>query len=108
VIWERAGPGRPRNEIGTVTFSNETASGWQTAAFTTPIPLSANTIYIASVNSNSALDYTASALSTSVTNGPLSTVADGHNGAYSTTRGAFPAVGTAGTNYFRDVIVTTP
>ncbi|HWE61621.1 MAG TPA: DUF4082 domain-containing protein [Chloroflexota bacterium] len=93
--------------LGTVTFTNETASGWQTATFSTPIAISANTTYVASVNSNTALGYTASALSISVTNGSLSTVV-GNNGVYSTTRGAFPTTGTAGTNYFRDVIFTAP
>jgi hypothetical protein len=42
-----------------------------------------------------------------VSNGALSTVV-GSNGVYSTTRGSFPATSTAGTNYFRDVIFTTP
>jgi hypothetical protein len=59
------------------------------------------------VNSNSALGYTSSALSTSVTNGPLSTSV-GNNGVYIGTLGAFPTSGTAGTNYFRDVVFVTP
>ena len=34
--------------LGSVTFSNETASGWQTASFAQPIPVSANTTYVVS------------------------------------------------------------
>ena len=34
--------------LGTVTFHNETASGWQQADFAVPVPISANTLYIAS------------------------------------------------------------
>ncbi|HWE63246.1 MAG TPA: DUF4082 domain-containing protein, partial [Chloroflexota bacterium] len=68
--------------LGTVTFSGETASGWQTATFSTPIAISANTTYISSVNSNTAWAGTTSGLTSSVSNGPLSTVADGQNGVY--------------------------
>jgi len=34
--------------LGTVTFTDETAAGWQTATFDTPIPIDANTTYVAS------------------------------------------------------------
>jgi hypothetical protein len=91
-----------------VTFTGETATGWQSASFATPTAISANTTYVASVNGNTALGYTYYGLSTSVSNGSLSTVADGHNGVYSTARSTFPATGTAGTNYFRDVIFIVP
>ncbi|HWE61271.1 MAG TPA: DUF4082 domain-containing protein, partial [Chloroflexota bacterium] len=99
-LWSAAG-----TLLSTVTFSGESASGWQSALFTTPIAINANITYVASVNSNTALSYTSYGLSTAVSNGPLSTVV-GNNGVYSTTRGAFPTVGTAGTNYFRDVVFT--
>ncbi|HWE61920.1 MAG TPA: DUF4082 domain-containing protein, partial [Chloroflexota bacterium] len=95
-LWSASG-----TLLGTVTFTGESASGWQSALFTTPIAISANTTYVGSVNSNTALAYTSSGLSTAVSNGPLATVADGKNGVYSTTRDAFPTIGTAGTNYFR-------
>ena len=44
--------------IGTVTFEDETASGWQQATFTTPVAIAADTIYIVSYHSNG--DYVAS------------------------------------------------
>ena len=42
-LWKTDG-----TRLGQVTFSNETASGWQEAHFATPIPITANTTYIAS------------------------------------------------------------
>jgi hypothetical protein len=45
-LWTSAGA-----SLGTVTFSGETASGWQEADFTSPIAISTNTTYIASYNS---------------------------------------------------------
>lgn len=36
--------------LGSVTFTGETASGWQTATFATPIAVTANTVYIATVH----------------------------------------------------------
>ncbi len=34
--------------MGTATFTNETASGWQQVLFATPVPISPNTTYVAS------------------------------------------------------------
>src|SRR5450759_801403 len=34
--------------LGSVTFTNETASGWQQANFATPIAIAANTTYVVS------------------------------------------------------------
>ncbi|MGZ3636312.1 MAG: N,N-dimethylformamidase beta subunit family domain-containing protein, partial [Ktedonobacterales bacterium] len=38
--------------LATGTFTNETASGWQTLTFTTPVAIQANTIYVASYHTN--------------------------------------------------------
>jgi hypothetical protein len=93
--------------LGSVIFTNETASGWQTAYFATPIAILANTTYVASVNSNVAWGGTDYGLAASVSNGTLKTVADGHNGVYST-RGTFPALSYLSRNYFCDVVFVTP
>jgi hypothetical protein len=42
-IWSATG-----TNLGSVIFSNETASGWQQATFASPVPIAANTIYTAS------------------------------------------------------------
>ena len=35
-----------------MTFSNETASGWQQALFATPVAIASNTVYVASYHAN--------------------------------------------------------
>lgn len=42
-LWTTSG-----TQLGEVIFTNETPLGWQEALFTTPIPITANTTYIAS------------------------------------------------------------
>src|SRR5258705_5968069 len=37
--------------LATVTFAGETASGWQQATFSTPVAITANTVYVASYQS---------------------------------------------------------
>jgi hypothetical protein len=100
-LWTAAG-----SLLGSVTFSNESSSGWQTALFATPIAISANTTYVASVNSNFAFGATAGSLLTSVRNGSLATVADGRNGVFNKYKGGFPLLAStqSGENYFRDVL----
>jgi fibronectin type 3 domain-containing protein len=62
--------------LGTVTFSGESASGWQTATLGTAVSIAANTTYMVSVNSNSTYGYT-----NTFQNGPL-TWDGAMNGAY--------------------------
>ena len=38
--------------LATVTFTNETASGWQQALFATPVAITSNTVYVASYHAN--------------------------------------------------------
>jgi hypothetical protein len=64
-------------------FTNETDNGWQVVQFTTPIAITANTIYTAAYFSSKG-DYTEDNnyfLNNAVTNGPLTAIADGTNGA---------------------------
>src|SRR5262249_47037841 len=42
-LWSSTG-----ENLGTVTFTGETASGWQLADFATPVAIEANTVYVAS------------------------------------------------------------
>jgi hypothetical protein len=39
--------------LGSVTFSNETASGWQQMLLATPVAITSNTVYVASYHANS-------------------------------------------------------
>jgi hypothetical protein len=42
-LWTLAG-----TKLASVTFTNESASGWQQATFSTPVPVTAGTVYVAS------------------------------------------------------------
>jgi len=98
-IWSATGA-----QLASVQFSNETSSGWQTANLSNPLPISANTVYVVTVNSNTGYGSTNQGLATSVVNSPLSTVADGNNGVYGPP-GTFPTLSYQNSNYFRDVVV---
>ena len=90
--------------LGSVTFANETASGWQTQALSTPVNIDPNTTYVVSVNVNSFFALTYDVLASTITNGAISSVADGNNGVYGNIN-AFPTNSFRNTNYFRDVIL---
>ena len=100
-IWTSAGV-----PLATVTFTNETASGWQEQALDTPLSIQPNITYVVSVNANSYFAYTNSGLATTIVNGDLSTIADGNNGVYGTP-GTFPAISYQNSNYFRDIAFFT-
>jgi hypothetical protein len=96
-IWSASG-----TLLASVTFSGETASGWQTQQLSSPLTISANTTYVVSVNVNSYYVATAGGLTASVVNGSLGSVADGKNGVYGGPN-AFPANSYNGSNYFVDL-----
>ncbi len=48
-LWDAGG-----RELARVSFTNETASGWQEAQLGTPAPVQASQVYVVSVNANSA------------------------------------------------------
>ncbi len=99
-IWNNTG-----TLLTSVEFTNETASGWQTANLTTPFLINENTTYVVSVNNNTAYSSTHNGLATTVTNGILSTIADGNNGVYNFTPANFPTESFLNSNYFVDVNV---
>ncbi|MBW4636966.1 MAG: DUF4082 domain-containing protein [Gloeocapsa sp. UFS-A4-WI-NPMV-4B04] len=89
--------------LGSVTFSSETASGWQEQLLETPVNIQANTTYVVSVNVNTYYVATSNGLSSSITNGDLSSVADGNNGVYNLSPNSFPTSSYGNTNYYRDI-----
>jgi hypothetical protein len=97
-IWSGAGL-----LLASVTFSNETASGWQKQALPSPLAIAANTKYLVSVNTANTF-YVASVggLSSQVSNLDLSSIVGG-NGVYATTPAQFPTNSFENMNYFRDV-----
>ncbi len=105
-LWTSTG-----QQLATGTFSGETASGWQTLTFSSPVSISANTIYVVSVHySNGNYAYTNNFFSTAYSHYPLTAPASGSgtgNGLYiynsSTT---FPTNTYSATNYWVDVVFT--
>jgi hypothetical protein len=95
--------------LATATFSNETASGWQTATFTSPVTIAANTTYVASYHSNGNYAATGNYFTSAVTNGPLTALASGGasggNGVYAYgASGIFPNATYSNANYWVDVV----
>lgn len=101
-IWSASG-----TLLTSVTFTGETASGWQEKALATPWSIAANTTYVVSVNVGSHFPITTSAFPPSpslpLTNGSLSVVNDGANGVFGAPT-AFPTSSYQNSNYFRDVV----
>ncbi|HEY3082208.1 MAG TPA: DUF4082 domain-containing protein [Chloroflexota bacterium] len=106
-LWSRTG-----TLLAQATFNSETASGWQQVGFSAPVAVTANTTYVASyfapggryaVNE----DFFAGR---SVTNGPLTALADGTdggNGVYRyTATSAFPSSTYRTENYWVDPVFT--
>jgi hypothetical protein len=95
--------------LTTVTFTNETASGWQPVDLATPIAITANTTYIASYHTTVGY-YSADPAyfaSSGFTNPPLRALAngaDGGNGVYIYGASAFPNQTYNSTNYWVDVV----
>jgi phosphodiesterase/alkaline phosphatase D-like protein len=94
--------------LGSVTFTNETASGWQQANFAPPIPISANTTYVVSyLAPNGRYSLNESGLTAAVINPPLRALADGAdgpNGVYQYGTGGFPNQSYNASNYWVDVV----
>jgi hypothetical protein len=106
-IWTRTG-----TQLASVTFTNETASGWQQAILATPVPVTANTTYVASYHTTVGRYAANSGYFTSspFTNAPLQALvngADGSNGVYRYGASAFPDQSFNASNYWVDVVFNT-
>lgn len=101
-LW---GPNGQR--LATVTFTGETATGWQRAALDTPVTLTPGLVYTVSYFAPQGRPgYSVSALQSAVISGPLSTIAV-DNGRYRYgSGGVMPVASWSSTNYFVDVEFT--
>ncbi|TVT10600.1 DUF4082 domain-containing protein [Amycolatopsis bartoniae] len=94
--------------LATGTFSNETASGWQTLTFATPVAIQPGTLYVASYTAPNG-HYSANPFyfeQTGATSVPLTaapTGSDAPNGVFNSGPG-FPAATYRGGNYWVDVV----
>jgi hypothetical protein len=93
--------------LGQVTFSNESAAGWQTATFSTPIPVTAGTTYVASyLAPNGEYAVQSGGLSSAVTNSPLTVPVSGGVYAYGASS-TMPTSSYNSGNYYVDVVFST-
>jgi hypothetical protein len=96
--------------LATATFTNESASGWQQVNFSTPVAISANTVYVASYfNSIGHCSVDRNYFATSgMDNAPLHALASGvsgYNGVYIYAASSmFPNQSYNNTNYWVDVV----
>lgn len=106
-LWDGSG-----NNLGSATFSGETASGWQQVGLPTPVQISANTVYVASYHTTVG-HYAADQNffgTTGVTNGPLTALKDGASGpdgvyTYGSSS-SFPNTGFNASNYWVDLVLS--
>ncbi|MEU8246006.1 DUF4082 domain-containing protein [Nonomuraea sp. NPDC048916] len=103
-LWTSGGA-----QLASVTFSGETASGWQQAYFSSPFPINAGTTYIASYHTTSGrFSYTLQDFAGPQVNFPLTALENGDEGGngvytYSATN-TFPTSSYQATNYWVDVL----
>jgi hypothetical protein len=99
-VWASSG-----ENLGNVTFTNETASGWQTATFATPIRVDPGRTYMVSYHTDTgSYSATGGYFNSAKTSGPL-TAPTNFNGLYS--YGSANQVPTStynSTNYWVDVV----
>ncbi len=94
-IWSSSG-----KLLGSVTFTNETGSGWQQQQLASPLNIAANTTYIVSVNAKTYYSITENGLATPIKNGDLTA----SKGVYNADPGSLPTQSWNSSNYFRDVV----
>src|SRR5262245_8012090 len=105
ILWSSTG-----QSLGTVTFTGETASGWQQATFASPVAIQANTVYVASYfapngHYSGNLNYFATQSTDTPPLHALATGPAGGNGVYGYgAAGTFPTNTYQALNYWVDVV----
>jgi lysophospholipase L1-like esterase len=106
-LWTRTG-----TLLATATFTNETVVGWQEASFDQPVPVSADTTYVASYFApvgRFATDaqYFADRIESNYPLQALATGMSGSNGVFLKGSSGFPATSSKSVNYWVDVVFDT-
>jgi methionine-rich copper-binding protein CopC len=103
-LWTNSG-----TKLATANFTGETASGWQLVNFTGPVPIVANTTYVASYYAPvGRYSFNDNFFTAAVNNPPLHALAngtDGANGVYHYGASAFPTDTFQASNYWVDVVM---
>ena len=103
-LWSSTG-----TRLASATFTGESASGWQQVNFSSPVAITANTVYVASYFSPTG-DFAVDRnyFNGATTNPPLQALQDGAsgpNGVYNYgSSSAFPTTSFAASNYWVDVV----
>ena len=105
-LWSTAG-----TRLATGNFTGETATGWQTLTFASPVQVTANTTYVVSYHTttgyySSSPGYFGSTGADYQTLHALRSGADGGNGVYRYGASAYPNGSWNATNYWVDVLFT--
>jgi chitodextrinase len=105
-LWTASG-----TRLANATFTGETSSGWQQVSFATPVPVAANTTYVASYYAPvGRYAATSAAFGSTVTSGPLQALSNATangNGVYKYGASGFPNASYNSTNYWVDVVFNT-
>jgi N,N-dimethylformamidase beta subunit-like, C-terminal/Domain of unknown function (DUF4082)/Fibronectin type III domain len=106
-LWSASG-----TRLAQATFTGESASGWQSVTFSSPVAITANTTYVASYfDPNGHYSLTPGGLSSGVDNPPLHAVANSTsaNGVYAYgASSSFPTGSFSAGDYGVDVLVAPP
>ncbi|MCT9931983.1 DUF4082 domain-containing protein [Planotetraspora sp. A-T 1434] len=106
-LWSAGG-----TALASATFSNESTLGWQQVTFSSPVAVTAGTTYVASYHTTTGYySVDNSGLSSAVTYGPLTALADGAdggNGLYAYGARRFPTGTWGASNYWVDVVFSVP
>jgi hypothetical protein len=102
-LWSGSG-----TRLAQATFSNESASGWQSMTFATPVTITPGTTYVASTFApRGHYSVAGGAFGSAVSNPPLTALANGTsaNGVYAYgAASTFPSASFGASNYFVDVL----
>ena len=98
-LWDASG-----NRLATVTYTGETATGWQTASFTQPVQLTAGQAYVASYYAPNGHYSATSGFFTTLWDNTVLAAAPGSNGLYGYGSDQFPTGSYNSTNYWVDPI----
>ena len=106
-LWSNTG-----TMLATATFSSETTSGWQEVKFATPVAIKANTLYVASYHTNTGhysmdQNYFPKTFDSPPLHAPSNTNLN-PNGVFRTGASGFPSDTNKKSNYWVDVVFTTP
>ncbi len=97
--------------LATVTFTNETTTGWQQADLPTPVAITAHTTYVVSYHAPGGHPaYDRAYFTTDDANAPLRALADGEedgNSVYQYGASGFPTQTSNAANYWVDVVFDT-